>query len=311
MTDFPEAETEAAYDTIDRERLWPAVLELCAHLGLPEAAVTAFERGSLPVYAVGDRHVLKLYPPVYRGESAIERRVLDALHGRLPVPTPGVRADGVRQGWGYLLMDRLSGEALLDAWPAIPAEQRVALMSRLGAILAALHAVPAPPLEPADWADFVAERRAGCAARQRELGLARSWADQIPGFLASVELPSSPRVLLHTEFMPAHILIEPDPDTGEPTPSGLFDFEPALSGPREYDLVAVGVFVTRGDPKLLRAFLTGYGYHPDELAALPRVVMAYTLLHAQANLPWFRRESAVPDPVTTLDELAEHWFGSA
>ncbi|WP_406288659.1 phosphotransferase [Embleya sp. NBC_00896] len=307
MNDFPAAETEDRYRAIDKDLLRPAVLALCARLGLSTASVVAFETGSLPVYAVGDDHVLKLYPPVYAHELTIESTALGAVAGRLPIPTPGVRATGVHRGWGYLLMDRLHGESLLDAWPRVPTAERVRLMSRLGTALARLHAVPPPELDPPHWSTFLTERRGGCVEAQRAHGLAESWLTQIPDFLDGVDLPPSPSVLLHTEFMPVHVLVREH--SGGWTPTGLFDFEPAMRGPREYDLVAVGLFITRGDPRLMRAFVTAYGYHPHELPALPRIVMAYALLHVQANLPWFLRETPPPPGTDTLDALAEHWFG--
>src|SRR5262245_7319580 len=69
--------------------------------------VVRFADGSLPVYAIGDTHVLKLFPPVYLDECETETSVLSAVTGRIPIPTPRVEAVGEHGGWSYVLMDYL------------------------------------------------------------------------------------------------------------------------------------------------------------------------------------------------------------
>ncbi|GLW98013.1 aminoglycoside 3'-phosphotransferase/choline kinase family protein [Microtetraspora sp. NBRC 16547] len=303
---LPLADTEEQYDAIDEAELRAGVLALCQHLGLT-GEVVAFDEGSLPVYAVGDDLVIKLYPPLYLDELPIERDVLSALEGHLSIPTPGAKEAGEFHGWGYILMDRLHGEDLKRAWPKIPRHERERLARQLGKVLAELHAITPPDvLGPPDWAAFRAERAAATAAQNRRRGLDQTWLDQIPAFLDSVDLEPGEPVLLHTEFMNVHVLVQEE--AGAWRLSGLFDFEPAMRGAREYDLVAVGIFLTRGDRSLMRTFLDGYGYPEERRAALPRKVMAYALLHVYSHLPWYFRE--VPaSGATTFDELADRWFG--
>jgi hypothetical protein len=60
--------------------------------------LTRYPAGPRPVYAAGDL-VLKLFPPVtgWPGQR-IEARVLAAVAGQLPVPTPRVHASGNTTG---------------------------------------------------------------------------------------------------------------------------------------------------------------------------------------------------------------------
>ncbi|MEV0675768.1 aminoglycoside 3'-phosphotransferase/choline kinase family protein [Actinosynnema sp. NPDC050436] len=294
---FPVAETEAQFERIaaDERVLRPAVDALCRHLGL-DGAVERFADGSLPVYAVGARHVLKLFPAVYAGEVATERDVLDAVAGRLPVATPEVLGAGEFGGWGYVHMSRLHGTSLVDVWPGLDGTGRRDVARQVGEALAVLHTITPPVAHPADWGAFVARQAAGCAARQEGRGLAPAWLEQIPDFLASVDLSDPDLVLTHTEVMSAHLLVR------DGRLSGLVDFEPAMRAAREYEFVATGVFLTRGDGDANAALRAGYGREVD-----PRRVMAYALLHVYSNLPWYLRE--VPTGATTLDGLAEHWFG--
>ncbi|MGC7095580.1 phosphotransferase family protein [Amycolatopsis lurida] len=307
MPIFPEAATEEQFKALVDEQLRPGVTALLADLGLAGRRVERFEDGSLPVYAVGDDLVLKLFPPVHLDEVGTETSMLRALDGRLPIPTPHLDRTGEVDGWGYVLMSRLTGESLSSAWPRLTDEDKDALAPRLGEALAALHRTPAPDLGPADWSEFIATQRAKAVQQQRKAGLADEWLEQIPDFLAEVELGTPEPVLLHTEFMRDHLLVRREADGWALT--GLFDFEPAMRGAPEYELVAVGVFIAGGDLAFFRRLLLAYGYTPEQLDAdFARRCLAYTLLHVYSNLPWYLK--VMPEPERpTLDALAQRWFG--
>lgn len=303
---FPPAGTEAEFDALTRQDLLPAVTSLTGSLGLGE--VVPFTDGSLPVYAVGDDLVLKLFPPVHLDELPTERTMLEVLHGKLPIPTPGVERAGEQDGWGYVLMDRLPGETLKNAWPRLSTEDKARLAPELGEALAALHSLHDPRLDvlgPPNWADFLAEQRANIVEHHRKRGLDESWIAQIPAFLDSVDLGAPPVVPLHTEFMRDHLMVAHDGDRWRLT--GLFDFEPAMRGAAEYDFVAVGLFVSGGDADFLRRLLAGYGVTPDEHFA--RRCLAYALLHVYSNFTWYLR--VLPAPAEpTLESLSQAWWGA-
>jgi hygromycin-B 7''-O-kinase len=240
-------------------------------------------------------------------ESVTEARVLDYLYGRLPVATPELLAHGeYENGWRYVLMSQLPGIELAAVWPAIPRPHQDRVASQVGELLAALHALDSAPRHgitgPADWAGFLAGQRATAPQRQREVKLPEVWLSQIEGFLESVPLPPGrERVLLHTEVTREHLVVDP----GTWTLSGLLDFERAMTGDRAYEFAAAGLFLPRGDPRLLGRILAAYGRSFD-----PRELLAYTLLHLHSNLPECLRELPAP-PEPTLDSLALTWFGTA
>jgi hygromycin-B 7''-O-kinase len=248
-----------------------------------------------------------LYPTVSAPDSVTEARVLEYLSGRLPVATPEVLAHGeYENGWHYLLMSQLPGTELAAAWPAIPRPDQERVASAVGEVLAALHSVDPDPLHailgPADWAGFLAGQRATAVERQREVKLPDRWLSQIEVFLESVPLaPGRERVLLHTEVTREQLVVNPGPWTL----SGLLDFETAMTGDRAYEFVPVGVFISRGDPRLLGRILAAYGRGFD-----PRELLAYTLLHLHSNLPECFSELPAP-PAPTLESLALTWFGTA
>ena len=88
------------------------------------------------------------------------------------------------------------------------------------------------------------------------------------------------------------------------TLSGLLDFETAMTGDRPYEFAAAGLWIARGDPRLLGRLLAAYGHSFD-----PRELLAYTLLHVHSNLPECLSELPVP-PEPTLDSLALTWFST-
>ncbi|WP_030433614.1 aminoglycoside phosphotransferase family protein [Allokutzneria albata] len=280
--------------------LRPGVTAILARHGLSDQP-TRFEDGSLPVYAVNDDLVLKLYPPVHQDECARESGVLKDLTGALPIPTPEVVATGELEGWGYLLMTRLHGRNLGEVWPELSGTERDGLAEQLGEALAALHKTAVPTLPEVDWGKFVIGQRARLLDHHRERGLDAVWLDQLAGFLDTVDLitPHAP-VALHTEVMPAHLL------THNGKLSGLYDFEPAMRGAREYEFAAVGLFFARGDGRVLRRVLKAYGF-TDVGPELSRRLLGMTIIHVYSDLGWYMRELGVPAE-KTLDALARHWF---
>ena len=306
---LPAVRTDEEWQAVvwDEKIVRPAAEDLAARLGLAGAGLRRYPEGSRPVYAVGDRRVLKLYPTVSAPDSVTEARVLEYLHGRLPVATPEILAHGdYENGWRYVLMSQLPGTELAAAWPAIPRPHQDRVVSEAGEMLAALHGLDPEPLHgilgPADWAGFLACQRATAPQRQREVELPEPWLSQIEGFLESVPLaPGQERVLLHTEVIRDHLVVSP----GTWTLSGLLDFETAMTGDRAYEFAAAGLFIPRGDPRLLGRLLAAYDRSFD-----PRELLAYTLLHLHSNLPECLRQLPAP-PELTLDSLALTWFGTA
>lgn len=277
--------------------------------GFAGAEPLRFDSGSLPVYALGDAAVLKLYPPHEHEHADVEARVLGFVAGRLPIETPRVLARGGQDGWHYLLMSRLRGRRLVEAWPALTPTARNRAADALGASIAALHALDATPLASLapDWDNVAAAQRASAVERQRTRGLGAAWLAQIDPFLAAwMPAAQARRVLLHTELMREHLMIDGEGDAA--TLAGVFDFEPAMLGDPAYEFASVGLFVSCGDARLLQRTLCAYGAAGADLA--PCRLMAHALLHRYGNLRWYLERLPVPG-ATTLERLANAWWGRA
>jgi len=295
---------------LNADPLHSRVVAIAQRHGLGGEPAQRYDSGSLPVFALGTQHVLKLFPPQDRAHAQVEARVLAFVDSRLPLPTPQVVATGEWEDGSYLLMTQLPGRRLVDVWPQLAPAERDRLCQRLGEAVAALHALDSRPLAdlpPPHWAQFVPAQRHQAVERQRERGLPQPWLEQIEPFLERWAGPAdAEQVLLHTEIMREHLLVEPDV-TGWRL-SGLFDFEPAMRGAREYEFASIGLFVSAGDPRALRSILRAYGCAEAALDnALQNRLMAMALLHRYSNLPWYLQRLPLPD-AQRLEQLAAHWW---
>jgi hygromycin-B 7''-O-kinase len=272
-----------------------------------------FASGSRPVYALGPELVLKLFWPWDPGEAEREALFLDVVHGKIPIPTPKLHAEGELDGYRYVLMGRLGGTPLSTVAARIDRAGLRRLAEKLGEALRALHSLRDERLASArgDWSALIQKRKVTTLALQKKRRLDDEWLEQIPDFLeaecgAIEKAPcDSP---LHTEVMREHLLVEEA--NGEWRLSGLFDFEPSMVGAPEYEFSSVGVFFSCGDRELLRDVLLAYGYRSLELDhALERRLFAYALLHEYSNLAWYLERVPPPPELERVEELATHFFG--
>ena len=290
---LPAVRTDEEWQAVvwDEEIVRPAAEDLAARLGLAGAGLRRYPEGSRPVYAVGDRRVLKLYPTVSAPDSVTEARVLEYLHGRLPVATPELLACGeYENGWRYVLMSQLPGTELAAAWPAIPRPHQDRVVSEAGEMLAALHGLDpgttAPDPRPGRLGRLPrrpARDGPGAPARGEAPGAVAQPDRGFPG-IGAARTRAGAGAAAHRGDR-EHLLVNP----GTWTLSGLLDFETAMTGDRAYEFAAAGLFVPRGDPRLLGRLLAAYGRGFD-----PRELLAYTLLHVHSNLPECLRRAPGP-----------------
>lgn len=311
MIHLPHAPTPEAWEALGRKdpRLAQAARSLAEHhLGpaLPGSSLSA--GGSLPVFLFGGRCVVKLYPPPYREEAVREAEVLGFLEGRLgEVSPPRLFAVGEQDGWGYVLMSRLPGRPLAELWPSLSTLERRRLARSLGEVTARLHQLDLSgfSLTQEAFEPFLVAQRARAVAHHRARGEPERFLSLLPAFLdAALATPAGPDVLLHTELMPDHLFVTGDP----PRLSGLLDFEPAMIGQRDYELASVGLFVARGEPSVLGAFLEGYG--ASSSPELARRIFAQAVLHRYSKLDWYRQWMPKPADPDDPESLADAWFGA-
>jgi hygromycin-B 7''-O-kinase len=271
----------------DTSRWLPLVRDIARSHDLPDRVSHVFATGTNIVVALGERLILKLFPPMLRSQFVSERASLSQLRGRLGVPIPEIVAEGERDGWPCLVITRLTGVLGSEAWPMLPEAQKERVLRQIGATIAEVQRVPPGPLldvEP-HWGAFMHGQIAGCRARHERLGLS-------PKFLAGFDdllrdaaelIPmNAPPVILTGEYIPENFLLAGD--GGDWRLAGLIDFGDVMTGWGEYDLLGPSAFMAAGRAGRVKSLFEGFGYSPADIDfALKRRLMALMLLHRASD----------------------------
>jgi len=270
----------------DRARWLPVALDIARSHGLDVGAPHIFATGTNLVVGLGERLILKIFPPLLVAQFVSERGSLAQLAGRLSLPIPEIVAEGVRDGWPYLVITRLSGTLGSEAWPHLPEHQKERVLRQIGETIASVQRAPLGPLAQIEprWDDFMRAQMQGCRARHERMGLAPKFLEGLDDLLrdAAALIPmDAPPVILTGEYIPENFLLACDDGTW--SVAGLFDFGDVRAGWRDYDLLGPSAFMAAGRPGRVRNLLEGFGYAKPDYA-LKRRLMALMLLHHASDL---------------------------
>ena len=267
-------------------RWLPVALDIARGHGLDVGSPHVFSTGTNLVVGLGERLILKIFPPLLHAQFVSERGSLTQLAGRLHLPIPEIVAEGTRDGWPYLVITRLAGTLGSEAWPSLPEVQKERLLRQIGETIASVQRAPLGPLAPIEprWDDFMRKQMQGCRARHERLGLAPKFLSGFDDLLrdAARLIPmDAPPVILTGEYIPENFLLACD--DGEWSLAGLFDFGDVRVGWRDYDLLGPSAFMAAGRPGRVRSLLEGFGYATLDFT-LRRRLMALMLLHHASDL---------------------------
>ncbi|HTO62751.1 MAG TPA: aminoglycoside 3'-phosphotransferase/choline kinase family protein [Bradyrhizobium sp.] len=269
-------------------RWLPVAIDIARVHGLAASAPHVFGTGTNLVVALDDRLILKIFPPMLRGQFVSERGALALLAGRLGVPIPEIVCEGERDQWPYLVITRLPGVLGAEAWPVLPEDQKESVLRQIGATIAEVQRVSPGALlqiEPG-WESFMRGQIEGCRARHQRLGLPQKFLDGLDDLLrdAAELIPLDPSpVILTGEWIPENFLL--GGRDGEWQLAGLIDFGDVLTGWGEYDLLGPSAFMSAGRAGRVRNLFEGFGHSLAEIDfAVKRRLMALMLLHRASNL---------------------------
>lgn len=271
----------------DPARWLPMVRDIAREHGVAGLEPVAFATGTNLVLGLGDRLVLKIFPPFHRSQFISERGTLQVVAGHLRLDVPEIVAEGEREGWPYLIMTRLPGVPASEVWPDLTEPEKERMLRQLGETIGDVQRVPPGDLlrvTPA-WPDVMRGQIAGCRERHQRLGLAPKFLAGLDDLLRDarelIPMDTQP-VILTGEYIPENFLLSRDDDGWRV--SGLFDFGDVFTGFGDYDLLGPSAFMAAGHPGRVRSLLEGYGYGKAEIdGRLKRRLLALLLLHRQSD----------------------------
>lgn len=288
------------------DRWLPIVIEIAQRANVDAVSPTSFKTGTNLVVDLNGAAILKIFPPIYAKQFAVERIALRQLDGRLSVPIPQILAEGEDNGWSWLIITKLPGTVGSEVWPVLSEQERIAILGDIGRTIAEVQAVdPGELLEmqPA-WPDFIKRQAEGCIERHGRQGLEASLLADLPTLLhaAPSVLPADVEpVILTGEWIPENLLLT-ETSTGWKL-AAVIDFGDVMTGWREYDLLGPSTFMCAGVPDRLQAFLEGYGVTAEDYDdAMRRRLTTLMMLHGASDM----RGIAIPNwqsSVRTLEDL--------
>ncbi len=302
--------------------LWrPVVDAICASEGIRYRSIERPRSNTNAVFILDRRLVIKIYSPFW-AEHDIEPKLIDVLSAEGAVPVPKIVALGRyedRATWQYLAIEHCPGLTLEALRPELSQEERVSIVSQVGAVVRALHQTDVDRLEGADagetWDDLVHRRGSQVLPELLDRGLlTHNVTETLAGILDDVidDSRSRPRVVVHGDLESDHVLLSRE--NGEWRVSAIIDFGDARVGVRDYEWMPLWLGLFDRNVDELRAFIESYDPPLLSDESLPRRIIGWTLLHDFGTdaIAELLDRTNTPTPIETFDELSNIvWPGIA
>lgn len=264
--------------------------------GVPRRGV----RGSHIVYRIGNSWI-KVMAPLFARDMAYEVAGLECIVGRLNVDAPKILAQGVIEGWPYIVLSHVEGERIGDVWGSFNSTEKNSLARQIAKTTLELQACAANSVvrERGVWKEFIKARLENIVPHHKSKNLDPRWLEMLPTFLSQFdesEFVGKEEVFLHADLTWDHFLVSRHND--KPVISGVIDLADCRVGHSEYDIPASAAFIFKNEPASLREYLLGMGYPDSQLnQRLSEKLMAWTCLHFFSDLKnYFSAEMARHSP---------------
>ena len=272
----------------------PAFETIAARHGLVASELSFVGKGTHFVWAT-QRHVIKLFVPLWIEDASLETTLLEMVAGTT-LPVPQLEARGELDGWPYVVMSRVPGEHIGDAWRTLDDRGRSRLAAHLGEAMAALAALPRQQLEGRAITQdaLIAERLERILVDQRDRGGDAALESDLRRFLAELpRLMPADDVVLHADLTDDNVHVSGDRYTA------IIDFADAFVGPWTYELAAPACFVTRGSSAHRDSMLRGRGFEPTQ--ELIATIRAWSILHRYSHVARMMQAAGVVTLPAFLD----------
>lgn len=299
---------ERYYELFKSNLIWePAIKAICEKHQL-DLNVTRSTSGSHIVFKTGG-HWIKLMAPIFEKEMLFETAGLKSVAGRLSVKTPEVIAEGIIEGYPYIILTDVPGEPIKYAWPKLQTRDQEQVIRAMAKTIHELALCPASDLVQSrfNWNAFITDQYLNCEVQQIKKQMPEPWLNQLKTFLAKfslTEFTTDQPIFLHCDLSYDHFFIS---NSGAVRLTGIIDLADCQYGHAEYELAAPAVFVFKNHRAHLRLFLQECGYKSCD-QRFSEKLLAWCLLHRYFGLSsFFKPEMDVCKP-GDFSELASRVF---
>ena len=312
---LPPIESWSDWTTVYNDvSLWrPVVDAICASEGISYQTIERPRSNTNAVFILDCRLVVKIYSPFW-SEHDIEPKLIEVLTSEGAVPVPKIVASGRyedRVTWRYLVIEHSPGLTLESLRPKLSHEELMSIAAQVGAATRSLHQTDIDKLEGADageaWDDLVHRRRREALPDLVERGLITSGvAEALAAILDDVIDKSKPRsrMVVHGDLESDHILLTRL--NGEWRVSSIIDFGDARVGVKDYEWMPLWLGLFDRNVEEMRAFIKSYDRTLLADQALPRRLIAWTLLHDFGTdaISELLQRTNTPTPIETFSDLS-------
>lgn len=238
------------------------------------------------MFGVGDDIVIKLPPALMKAHIQQELDFYESLDKHPGIPAPRLVAKGEIEDWLYLVMTRIAGIPLNEAWSQVPTNQQCALAGSCGKSLADLHALPTVK-NPGniDWEAFCQKGIINWPGRPSVLRLPPDLRKDGPRYLQTHAgaVAKAPRVMLHGDLAPENLMVRQSEGRWEIV--AMIDFGNAMRGDAWFDLTAPTILLEPGNRDVVHAMIDGgIPGGSSRLAEVRPALMVNTLVHPLGDI---------------------------
>lgn len=281
--------------------------EICKKYNLKTPnQVTRIEKGMTnDVFSLDDDHVIKI--ATYYADL-VDLGKENWIYGELQkacIPSPQVYGYDDSKTiipYSYIVLEKVKGVSLDDAWPSLSEEEKGAWMREIGVVLAQIHSISLPNFGerlldgkfqgPNNYKEFLVSYLAKILQEVEESGLlSQDKLENIKAFFESTDLFDIPVkcCLTHLGFNFSDFLVEKGKITG------VVDWEWGRSAHQEEDLAIFFYRVLKMDSKLIQKFKDSYEKTVKLEKGFEKRLYVYNLLYHLRVLPQIPRWGHRPD----------------
>lgn len=287
----------------------PAMREICRRHNLDADQLEFAPPGTHVVFKVRPDRYIKLFAPPWVSDFIPEMLILRKMSEGHQLLVPRMLAEGIMEGWPYIVMTAAEGVPLCNIWDSMNISDKEHIAAQCGEFMASLHSTPTEGLDAiaTDWFGFVRNQIRNCMDNISRSDIGRQWGQSVTELFEDISQlfePSFKLVLLNADITDEHVLVSKISGRWEFT--GFIDFGDAMLGHPYYEFAAPGCSITRGLPNLQRAMLLAYGFSDHQLnTTMSRKLLAYTLIHRFINIPALLKmfESRKPENLEELRKM--------